>query len=222
MRADVLGGGHRLICDRGWLIGPALFLIYLREAELCHLTPGRARAILWRKTVLVHARSRNVTSHVSTARTLSLAAIVLGLIGFQLGVFNNQRSSLYTDVRGLLALQYLHTLYPNDAALDAKIEQADGGTQSSPDAASSPAAAAGDADAGGGGGGYLCRVTPFGKMTVKYNAGSNGSQTFELLGMVIVVPAGQTVLGHGQEPTSKWTTRSCRSTTITWPISTSA
>jgi hypothetical protein len=91
-----------------WSFGPALYLFYLRERELSLSDPGRALKILRAKTrVPRQFASRKAESYVSSARTISLALLLLGFVGLNLGLFNYQRSALFADTRDLVLVRAL-------------------------------------------------------------------------------------------------------------------
>jgi hypothetical protein len=115
-----------------WAFGPALYLIYLRERQLSTQTPGRARAILLSKSRR-YARlpQRKVDSHVSSARTISLEVVVLGFIGFQLGLYNHGRGTSYTATRDLIVVHAMAGKYTADAQFRQKIDDLKGVTEPS-------------------------------------------------------------------------------------------
>jgi hypothetical protein len=109
-----------------WSIGPAWYLLYLRERDLAGASPGRARMILLRKSAVAPAKEARVEGHVSTARTLSLAVVVLGFVGLQIGLFNNQRGQLFNEARSLVVVSWLKQKFGDDAALKAQLPKPDG------------------------------------------------------------------------------------------------
>lgn len=106
-----------------WSIGPALYLIYLRERALSRAAPGRAAAIVLRKSAILAPRSSDVKveNYVATARTLSLAVILLGYVGLQLGIFSNQRGAISQELHNLVAIAWLKGEYHDNSALLAKL-----------------------------------------------------------------------------------------------------
>ena len=100
-----------------FMIGPGLYLLYLGERELSLRDPARARRILRRKSVLKDSGGIKVETYVSNARTLSLIAIALGFVGLELGIFNNQRGSLFSEGRDLVVIRYLANHFGNDQAV---------------------------------------------------------------------------------------------------------
>jgi small basic protein len=108
-------------------VGPGIYLLYLREHELSLSDSNRTREILFRKTsVRRRANQTKVDTYVSNAQTLSLIAIALGFVGFQLGIFNNQRSNLFSEARDLVIVRYLKTKYGNDGHLKKSIQEQTG------------------------------------------------------------------------------------------------
>ena len=55
-----------------------------------------------------------------------MIAIALGFVGFQLGVFNNQRGNLFSEARDLVIVRYLKTKYGDDGHLKKSIEEQTG------------------------------------------------------------------------------------------------
>lgn len=101
-----------------WSVGPALYLLYLRERELSLALPGRARKVLRQKSRRYRQRpTRKGESYVSSARTISLALIALGFVGLQLGLFNYQRGGSFADTRDLILIRTLKETFDNDAGL---------------------------------------------------------------------------------------------------------
>jgi hypothetical protein len=101
------------------LFGPGLYLLYLHERALSSSEPTRARAILRRKSKVYRHRSFKfkAETHVSNARTLSLLAIALGFVAFELGTFNNQRGTLLAEARQLIVIRYLKEKFTSDKRL---------------------------------------------------------------------------------------------------------
>jgi len=101
-----------------WSIGPALWLLYLRERHFSLSSPGRARQILLNKSRrYADQPARKVESQVAAARTTSLALIVLGFIGLQLGIFNYQRGNLFAETRTLILVRAITPTIGSDATL---------------------------------------------------------------------------------------------------------
>jgi hypothetical protein len=54
---------------------------------------------------------------------LSLIAVALGFVGFQLGTFNDQRANLFSEARDLIVLRYLKVKYIDDEHLSRLLNQ---------------------------------------------------------------------------------------------------
>jgi hypothetical protein len=108
-----------------WSVGPALYLLYLRERALSLATPGRAQAILRQKSRRYRQHSRRkAEGYVSSARTLSLLLVALGFVGLQLGMFNYQRSILFSETRDLILVRVLKEQFKDNANLQSHLNQA--------------------------------------------------------------------------------------------------
>jgi hypothetical protein len=117
-----------------WTIGPALYLLYLRERHFSLSQPSRVRMILRAKTRRYRQQpARKAENYVSTARTTSLALIVLGFVGLQLGLFNFQRGTSFAETRDLVLIRVLTQKFGDDATLRAELEKTGEATAASED-----------------------------------------------------------------------------------------
>src|SRR5262249_13917114 len=101
-----------------WSIGPALYIVYLRERQLSQEAPERPLGILIRKSVVFKGPpAGNVTNYVSSARNLSLVLILLSFVGVQVGVYNDQRRALGTEAREAIVIRWLKNQFGDDDVL---------------------------------------------------------------------------------------------------------
>jgi hypothetical protein len=113
------------------LFGPGLYLFYLKESKLSKLQPTRARNILQRKsTISDDANEIKNDNYISNARTMSLITIALGFLGLELGIFNEQRGTLFADIRKTVLINNLSGKFHDNETLLHFVESPSGGTLS--------------------------------------------------------------------------------------------
>jgi hypothetical protein len=115
------------------LFGPGLYLFYLKEYENSQLTPTHPQDVLLRKSKIAEFPEVKNDSYISNARTISFIAIALGFLGFELGIFNEQRSILFGETRKTILINFLKGQYQDDEALKTFVQSPGAGLiQNSP------------------------------------------------------------------------------------------
>jgi hypothetical protein len=99
------------------LFGPGLYLFYMKEYEQSQLTPTHPQEVLRRKSKIAEFPEVKNDSYISNTRTISLIAIALGFLGFELGIFNEQRSILFSETRKTVLINFLKGQYQDDETL---------------------------------------------------------------------------------------------------------
>lgn len=112
-----------------WCVGPAVYLLYLHERNESKSQPDRSWRILMAKTTLPSnsgGAGINVSNHVSSARTLSVALILLAYFCWELSAFHFVRDNNFSDYRDAVTIDWLVTEHSTDAELESttnKVQQ---------------------------------------------------------------------------------------------------
>jgi hypothetical protein len=104
-----------------WCVGPAIYLLYLHERNESESHPDRTWRILIGKTSLPSSSAGagiKVSNHVSSARTLSVALILLAYFCWELSAFHFVRDNNFRNYRDAVTIDWLVTAHSTDADLE--------------------------------------------------------------------------------------------------------